>query len=120
MGLDNKGQIGFEVLLLTAIIIASTFWVGSYYFEIKDSTLALQLTKTHVLGKISEAESIYTIQGISFEETEEDAITLTLDMQPDWDCTADAFEATALKATIAGNTKYGSVAVEVDGIAIAC
>tara|TARA_Y100000310_G_scaffold345396_1_gene464446 strand:- start:11848 stop:12201 length:354 start_codon:yes stop_codon:yes gene_type:complete len=111
---NKKGQVSFEILMLTAVILATVIWVGSYYLSIKDSTLALQVTKIHTLGKIGASGETYKIDKIDFIETEDDKITIEIMTSPDdFDCSE--FDSVDLTQIIQTNTKYLTVTLEVNG-----
>jgi hypothetical protein len=109
MPLNRRGQVSFEILLLTAIIFTMAIWISSYYFLIKDNTLAMQLAKIHALKQIGEDESgtLYTIAKIGFKEIPEPAeeLILEIDTRPA-DFPASGFACGELQATVSENTKY--------------
>lgn len=108
MSLKEKGQISFEILLLTTVVFSAAIWVSSYYLSIKDPTLAMQLTKIHTLKQIEASSGSYIIQKIDFEE-QSGAITLKINTigEPTFQCTE--MDADDLKVVIAKSTKYSPV-----------
>ncbi len=110
MRLNTRGQVSFEILLITMVVFTATIWVSSYYFAIKDSTLAMQLTKIHALKQIEESDSLYTIEKIDFEEQSETEINLTLKSCPN---SIPRFDTSTIQDKIAANTKYTAVSVTV-------
>ena len=112
---NRKGQVSFEILLLTTIIFSMAIWVNSHYLSIKDSTLALQLTKLHAVKQIDGSDSLHTIARMDFQETSPTEIIIKIDIAGTLDCVA--FDAAGLKSVIAENTKYGpdGVTIELNG-----
>ncbi len=108
MWLREKGQVSFEILLLTAIVFASVIWVSGYYLEIKDSTLALQMTKIHAISQIGKSDNQHVLEKLEFTEIAADKINLTIDV-PGLNCTPGQFDAATLKSEIMANTKYTTV-----------
>ena len=118
MRFKNKGQVSFEVLLLTAIVFATAIWVSSYYFQIRDSTLALQLTKVHTIEQIEAKDGKFTISNMDFREdpTDNTSITMEVGVEPNtFDCTELAFAEIA--SQIVAETKYETVTIELNGAA---
>ena len=119
MQLKNKGQVSFEVLLITAIIFAMVIWVSSYYLQIRDSTLALQLTKIHTIKQIEAADGKFTISNMDFREDLGDntIVTMEIGIEPSttaWDC-ATEFYHTVLCNQIIDETKYETVTIKLNG-----
>jgi len=65
--LNKAGQVSIEILLLAGIIIMMTVSVFSYYTQIRDSTLAMQLIKIKVLKTIDELEEDYVLEEIAYK-----------------------------------------------------
>ncbi len=103
MPLNKKGQVSFELLMLTAIIFVTAIWTSGYYLDIKDSTLAIQLSKAQSILEIEEEDDLYTIEKIEFVEVTNEQIDITVRFCPD--STID-FDEGALATKITQNTKY--------------
>jgi len=103
---NNRGQISFEILLLTAIILAAAIGVSTYYLSVKGATLAMQLTKVYTLNEIDRAGDGHTIEKISFQELGT-TITLTVKTCP----AAIGFASADLRTTILNNTKYTNATI---------
>jgi hypothetical protein len=107
--------VSFEILLITTIVFSMAIWVNSHYLSIKDSTLALQLTKLHAVKQIEGRDSQHTIESMDFQETSPTEIIIRIDITGALDCAA--FDAAGLKSLIAENTKYEptGIALELNG-----
>lgn len=121
MHLGKKGQVGFEILLITAIVFMVVIWISGYYLSIKDSTLAMQLAKVHTIKQISKSEGLYTIQKIDFEENSPtdclvgvECITLKINV-PETGFGCNNLESTELANLVRGNTKYSIVNIVLNG-----
>lgn len=119
MWTSEKGQVSFEILILTAIIFSSVIWVSGYYLEIKDSTLALQMTKMHAISRIGELDDAVVIKKLVPGEILSGGITIIIDIpgvdDPDLDCSSEQFDADTLRSDIMANTKFTTVNITLNG-----
>ena len=116
MSLNRKGQVSFELLLITAIVFIMAIWISSYYLAIKDGTLAAQISKVHTIKQIEEVDESFVISRLDFEELAEDEITIALDTKPNtFECDSGNLDSDELKKKIQDQTGYTKVNVNLNG-----
>ena len=106
--MNSKGQVSFEVLLITMIIFIMVLGIANYYLAIADSTLAMQLAKVDALDKISASGETCSIEKIDFTES---GTNLALTIKTDCSFTAADFSKTIDR--IKNKTKYDTVTITV-------
>lgn len=111
---DSQAQASFEALLLFTLVFIGAVVIISFFFEISDATLAMQLAKITVSEKLQALDKFYYIQRIDFEETSTQSgtgLSLKVFIAPtDHGLTDKNFGAEA--AFIASKTKYNSVKIK--------
>ncbi len=108
----ERGQVSFEILLLTTFVIAVTIAVSGYYLTIRDSTVAMQLSKTHALDQIERTEGSYTLSSIDFE-VQTDSITMFLETTPaTFNC--ELLDGLSLSEKIRLNTTYPTATIQIN------
>lgn len=68
MFLGNKGQSSFEVVLVSAAIIAGVVFFVSVFQSSYDSTTAMAILKSRLVEKFNSMEASYVVERIDFSE----------------------------------------------------
>ena len=109
----RKAQSSFEALLLLALIFMAILFIFSVFFQIRDSSLAMQLTKIAVMEKLSALQQTHWIERIDFTEASTltgTEITLSVSISPkDHGLTTGSFPEE--QDFIKSRTKYEKVTI---------
>lgn len=63
----KKGQVGIEVLLLTAVIIMICISIFGYYIGIMDTTTAMEMIEVETLRQLDAKPGQYFIKAIDYK-----------------------------------------------------
>jgi hypothetical protein len=120
---NRKGQASIEALLLLAIVFIGLLFIFSMFFQISDSSTALQLTKADLLEKLGSRDSFYALEKMSYVELNEGTeIIISLQITPETHkFTFGDFDGPGKIADIIKQkTKYESVTINPLCVGIPC
>ncbi len=83
--MSAKAQSSFEALLLLSLIFVGILFIFSVFFQVKNSTTAMELAKIAAVEKISALPGFHYIERIDFVESPTQTgmeITLTIKILP--------------------------------------
>lgn len=64
--MNQKGQLSFEMLLITLVIFSFVIIIAGYHFMEQDTTNAMLIAKSETLSWLAEKERFYYIEKINF------------------------------------------------------
>ncbi len=113
--MKKDGQVNFEFVLITAVVIAFTTIIIGSVLSTPDSVSAVSLVKAGALEEIRKTGYDGYLKGITVEESGADSITMNVDFEPNAP-PALANEVRALSGKVSDNTKYETATVTVDSV----
>ncbi len=70
----KKGQSSFETIIVTLIVLVTSTFILSGFFDLGDQTFALAIIKANVMEEIDKNQSFYVLKKIYYEQTANDTI----------------------------------------------
>ncbi|MCX6803678.1 MAG: hypothetical protein NTY48_03855 [Candidatus Diapherotrites archaeon] len=106
--MNEKGQVAFEVLLLTLVIISSSILLVGVYLQINDDTIALGITRAETNKQLAGIKENIMIEKIGIQKT---SLTTTITIKLSSPIVLDT---TAIKTAIASQTKIKEAVITVN------
>ena len=76
--MNKKGQVSFEMLLITTVVFVVTIAIIGYHFAEQDTTTAMMIAKGELLSEFSDESVLCIIEKIDYSRT---ADTIQLDVK---------------------------------------
>lgn len=105
----QKGQVAIESLILVLVIMSSTIYLSSLYYQTHNSTLAIGITRNTLVEQANSLEDLIIIESVKFNATT-NTIVATINSEK---YTTIDFDIEQIKEKIINNTDFEEIEIEI-------
>ncbi len=107
--MDRHGQVAFESLFLTLIVLSSGIFITNLYLQTHDDTIALSIAKAEIVSQIGASNKETTIDSLKMVKSALGDVNLTVKMTP-----IISLDLNTIKNKIKQNTRYQSININIE------
>jgi uncharacterized protein (UPF0333 family) len=104
--MNQKGQVAFESLFLSLIVITAGIFITGYYLQLHQDTVALFTAKTEIMNQLNKTSFESSIDQLKIVKTADGNVTLNIKISPTMN-----LDLNAIKEKIKGATTYKNITI---------